>query len=71
MSRSSKRSAHSTRPSAVESTRVTVASVNTRNGGWAKRTSIRRRSPAATSAGAIILAPPAQMFTVVPENDDA
>ena len=68
MSRSSNRSAHSTRPASADSTRVTVASVNTRNGGWAKRTSSRSRSPADTSAGAIILAPPAQMFTVVPEN---
>ena len=68
MSRSSNRSAHTHRASATSSTRVTVASVKTRNGGLAKRTSSRSRSPAATPAGATILAPPAQMFTVVAAN---
>ena len=68
MSRSLNRSAHTHRESATSSTRVTVASVKTRNGGWANRTSSRRRSPAVTPVGATILAPPAQMLTVVAAN---
>ena len=35
----------------------------------AKRTSMRSRSPAEICTGATILAPPAEMLTVVPENE--